>query len=361
MKKMKFGKQYIVEVSEEGIVPVEEFDKNRFFDKDHDELDFLTEAEKEDVAITTLNNLFDKVWDLATETTSGLYDNAISDVIDLINKFKQDIRSEGSSSVNTDKSQSDEISRTKAKQIIEKICETYKISYGDSYGGFGKALYHAFDKPNSTENLSDTNADECPCDKCRHDGGDIECSGCGDNYSHFEPKKSVKQSAFGFNTYVTYDSKGEIIGVSDYLQIDKCENYGGYIINADTHEVCYQSTTHYCKHGNYRINKENLSDVEKAITFAETWLDMHEGVENPHSYWFYQTVLGILKKVEKLANSTNMEAILMLFPDSTDASRVNEVYMNNEKIDFTRLCYSDNWANAPYKLPNSNKDKEVEE
>ncbi len=42
----ELGKEYIVKVSEEGIIPIEEFKSDRFYDKDHDDLDFLTNEEK---------------------------------------------------------------------------------------------------------------------------------------------------------------------------------------------------------------------------------------------------------------------------------------------------------------------------
>ena len=51
----ELGKQYIVEVKPEGIVIVDEFDEDRFFDKDHDDLDFLTYEEK----LAFANRFFD--------------------------------------------------------------------------------------------------------------------------------------------------------------------------------------------------------------------------------------------------------------------------------------------------------------
>lgn len=53
----ELGKEYIVKVSEEGIIPIEEFDSDRFYDKDHDDLDFLTDEEK----IVVINNVLDKI------------------------------------------------------------------------------------------------------------------------------------------------------------------------------------------------------------------------------------------------------------------------------------------------------------
>lgn len=53
----ELGKEYIVKVSKEGIIPVEEFDESRWFDKDHDDLDFLTDEEK----IVVINDALDKI------------------------------------------------------------------------------------------------------------------------------------------------------------------------------------------------------------------------------------------------------------------------------------------------------------
>lgn len=53
----ELGKEYIVKVSEEGIVPIEEFRSDRFYDKDHDDLDFLTDEEKKLVVSRVLSKL----------------------------------------------------------------------------------------------------------------------------------------------------------------------------------------------------------------------------------------------------------------------------------------------------------------
>ena len=53
----KLGKKYIVKVSKEGIIPIEEFESDRFYDKDHDDLDFLTDEEK----IIVINDVLDKI------------------------------------------------------------------------------------------------------------------------------------------------------------------------------------------------------------------------------------------------------------------------------------------------------------
>ncbi len=53
----ELGKQYIVKVTKNGIIPIEEFKEERFFDKDRDNLDFLTDEEK----IIVINDVLDKI------------------------------------------------------------------------------------------------------------------------------------------------------------------------------------------------------------------------------------------------------------------------------------------------------------
>lgn len=53
----ELGKEYIVKVSEKGIVPIEEFDRSRWYDKDSDDLDFLTDEEK----IVVINDVLEKI------------------------------------------------------------------------------------------------------------------------------------------------------------------------------------------------------------------------------------------------------------------------------------------------------------
>lgn len=42
----KLGKKYIVEVTEKGIIPIDEFLEERYFNKDLDDIEFLTNEEK---------------------------------------------------------------------------------------------------------------------------------------------------------------------------------------------------------------------------------------------------------------------------------------------------------------------------
>ena len=53
----EFGKRYIVDVTERGITPLMVFDRDRWHDKDHDDLDFLTDEEK----IVVINDVLEKV------------------------------------------------------------------------------------------------------------------------------------------------------------------------------------------------------------------------------------------------------------------------------------------------------------
>ena len=53
----EFGKKYIVDVTERGITPLMVFDEDRWYDKDHDDLDFLTDEEK----IVVINDVLDKI------------------------------------------------------------------------------------------------------------------------------------------------------------------------------------------------------------------------------------------------------------------------------------------------------------
>ena len=53
----EFGKTYIVDVTEKGITPLMIFDEDRWYDKDHDDLDFLTDEEK----IVVINDVLDKL------------------------------------------------------------------------------------------------------------------------------------------------------------------------------------------------------------------------------------------------------------------------------------------------------------
>ena len=89
----ELGKEYIVKVSEEGIVPVEEFSSDRFYDKDHDELDFLTNEEKKLVVSQVLSKLRSDIKDWQTDIHDNEYDANKHDfvferIFELIDEYK---------------------------------------------------------------------------------------------------------------------------------------------------------------------------------------------------------------------------------------------------------------------------------
>lgn len=66
----EFGKTYIVDVTEKGITPLMIFDEDRWYDKDHDDLDFLTDEEK----IVVINDVLDMIKaELETNTEKWWY------------------------------------------------------------------------------------------------------------------------------------------------------------------------------------------------------------------------------------------------------------------------------------------------
>jgi hypothetical protein len=57
----ELGKEYIVEVTDKGIIPIEEFDSEKYYNKDTDDLDFLTDEEKALIIESTCNDLIEKI------------------------------------------------------------------------------------------------------------------------------------------------------------------------------------------------------------------------------------------------------------------------------------------------------------
>ena len=68
----ELGKEYIVRVTEKGIIPIDEFDRVRFFDKDHDSLEFLTDEEKQIIIESTLKELRHEIHDEIHEKIKDL-------------------------------------------------------------------------------------------------------------------------------------------------------------------------------------------------------------------------------------------------------------------------------------------------
>lgn len=78
----ELGKTYIVDVTEKGIIPLMEFDEDRWYDKDHDDLDFLTDEEKDLVINTVLNKIRAEIPKLAC--CENEYRQALIKVADVI-------------------------------------------------------------------------------------------------------------------------------------------------------------------------------------------------------------------------------------------------------------------------------------
>lgn len=53
----ELGKTYIVDVTPKGIIPLFEFDNDKWYNKDSNDLDFLTEEEK----VIVINAVLDKI------------------------------------------------------------------------------------------------------------------------------------------------------------------------------------------------------------------------------------------------------------------------------------------------------------
>lgn len=84
----ELGKEYIVKVSKEGIIPIEEFKSDRFYDKDHDDLDFLTDEEKIVVINDVLEKIRAKIEDLTYYCWEVSPRTVIDDVLEIIDKYK---------------------------------------------------------------------------------------------------------------------------------------------------------------------------------------------------------------------------------------------------------------------------------
>ena len=59
----ELGKQYIVEVTDKGIIPIEEFDREKYYNKDTDDLDFLTDEEKDLIVQSVSEDIARKLHD----------------------------------------------------------------------------------------------------------------------------------------------------------------------------------------------------------------------------------------------------------------------------------------------------------
>ena len=91
----ELGKTYIVDVTEKGIVPLMEFDKSKWYDKDHDDLDFLTDEEKVIVINTVLDKIRDEINTMPCAITSmrEIYVNR-DKVVNILDKYKAESEDE---------------------------------------------------------------------------------------------------------------------------------------------------------------------------------------------------------------------------------------------------------------------------
>lgn len=86
----ELGKKYIVKVTEKGIIPREEFLEERYIDKDHDDLDFLTDEEKMVIVNEVLDKIEAEIERRCCITVGRENDPAITlyDVFQIIDKYR---------------------------------------------------------------------------------------------------------------------------------------------------------------------------------------------------------------------------------------------------------------------------------
>ena len=89
----KIGKKYIIDVTEKGIIPLMEFDRDRWFDKECDDLDFLTDEEK----IIVVNEVLDKIRDEIEQhidkeklNFGGQFDSGLNLALKIVDKYKSE-------------------------------------------------------------------------------------------------------------------------------------------------------------------------------------------------------------------------------------------------------------------------------
>lgn len=90
----ELGKKYIVEVTEKGIIPRDEFSEERYFDKEYDYLGFLTDEEK----VVVINDVLDKIRAEITEYAMPDFEYhgcggsqkivELEDVLQIIDKYR---------------------------------------------------------------------------------------------------------------------------------------------------------------------------------------------------------------------------------------------------------------------------------
>lgn len=79
----ELGKEYIVAITDRGIVPIDEFDRERFYDKDNDDLDFLTDEEKTIIENQAYKKGLEDAWECARkimQTSRGYSHDEINEI-----------------------------------------------------------------------------------------------------------------------------------------------------------------------------------------------------------------------------------------------------------------------------------------
>ena len=83
----ELGNQYIVDVTERGIIPVAKFDHERYFDRDTDDLEFLTDEEKSVVINQALVKIRDEITGEMMCRSEFAFSKTMSCALDIIDKY----------------------------------------------------------------------------------------------------------------------------------------------------------------------------------------------------------------------------------------------------------------------------------
>ena len=86
----ELGKTYIVNVTEKGIIPSMEFDRSQWFNKDYDDLEFLTDKEKTAIVNDTLDKIRTEIIQLPYQRIFGKVNSysLLDAVVEIIDKYK---------------------------------------------------------------------------------------------------------------------------------------------------------------------------------------------------------------------------------------------------------------------------------
>ena len=86
----ELGKKYIVEVTEKGIIPREEFLEERYINKDLDDLEFLTDEEKVVVVNEVLDKIRAEIDEMWQHEPCAIESGCLDEVLEVIDKYKAD-------------------------------------------------------------------------------------------------------------------------------------------------------------------------------------------------------------------------------------------------------------------------------